>query len=132
MRARSFLVLATVSVLAAGLTIDVAGCNTVAENQTAQATLASQVEGATYYEPRVEGFSLDSRLMSHMRESPVLTAERYCRNNGFSTVADLTLRASTATRTIEDGALHQQAGRTYQAFAMIRCQTHQESPVSKG
>jgi hypothetical protein len=123
MKTHSLILIGTAVALAFGLTQQ-ALTRGATQLEPARAAPGLSASTATFHAPKVEGVNLDVRLMGHMRASPVQTAERFCRDNGYSMVADLTIRPSTATRTIADGEVHAGPGATNQAFAMIRCETH--------
>lgn len=93
---------------------------------------AGPATAATFYQPRIDGLSIDVRMMAHMRASPTQTAERFCRDKGYTTVADLVTRPSAATRTIADGAVHAALSEMKQAFAMIRCDSHHRQVAANG
>lgn len=124
MKTRASILVGTAIALAMGLSLDLIRKDAQAEMQMTQVSSAPSTQTATYHAPRLDGVNLDVRLMGHMRASPVRTAERFCRDNGYSRVADLTVRPSTATRTIADGKVHDTPGITNRAFAMIRCESH--------
>ena len=126
MRTRPILLTAAAIAAIAGAFLMVPGNS----NANVDGTVAAQT--VVFHAPKIGGMNLDSRLMGHMRASPTQTAERFCRNKGYSTVADLMLRASVATRTIADGTVHDDAGTTNQTFAMISCQSHPANAMSAG
>ena len=75
----------------------------------------------TYHAPRLEGFDLDTRLTRHRQSSTLPTAERYCRERGYSSAYDFAVRPSIATRTMGDNVVHIDRSGRQQAFAMIQC-----------
>ena len=127
MKMLTSMILGAAIALALGLSLD-AIRNGAAER--GMASRADQVDAAMFFRPQLGGMNLDVRMMGHMRADPVRTAERFCRDNGYTGVADIVVRASAATRTIADGAVHTAPGGAQGAFALIRCQSHQPIVVA--
>ena len=133
MKTRSHILVGTAIALALGLSLDLIRKDAeMAPEPLAAAPVSVAADTQTYFEPKLGGVNLDVRMMGHMRASPVRTAERFCRDKGYTSVADLTVRASTATRTIADGAVQRRPGLSNQAFAMIRCANHPANLSSTG
>jgi len=124
MQTRSPILVGTAIALAMGLSLDMIRKDArPALDPIGVAPASVMRETATYLAPRLDGVNLDVRMMGHVRADPLHTAERFCRDRGYTSVADLTVRASTVTRTIADGAVHAGPGHAALAFAMIRCQS---------
>ena len=107
---------AAIAIALTALTAGIAGYQIVgAEARTEIATAKSFVT------PRIDGRRLDIRYTIRQPADPVMTAERFCRSQGFDTVVGYSIQPASATRTIGDFAAQNGALASLRAFYAIRC-----------
>ena len=76
----------------------------------------------SFITPRIDGRRLDIRYNNRRPADPAMTAERYCRQQGFDTVVGYSIQPASATRTIGDFAAQNGALGSLRAFYAIRCE----------
>lgn len=113
----------TVAMVALSILLSVVGLGVLGPGQPVATAGVVQDESRErlYANPRLEGRQIDIRLAAHMRPDPVLTAERYCREQGYTRVAYYVMRPSSVTRTMGDEKEHLSETGDLTAFRMIAC-----------
>lgn len=81
----------------------------------------------SFITPRIDGRRLDIRYNIRRPADPAMTAERYCRQQGFDTVVGYSIQPASATRTIGDFAAQDGVLGSLRAFYAIRCQGSSEA-----
>lgn len=90
---------------------------------------AGEQSGAerSFLTPRLDGRRLDVRYSTTTPASPTMTAERYCRSQGYDTVVGYSVQPTSATRMIGDYEEQTASATQLTAFYAIRCASSQAS-----
>lgn len=76
----------------------------------------------SFVTPRIDGRRLDIRYSTRQPADPAMTAERFCRSQGYDTVVGYSIQPASATRTIGDFTAQNGALASLRAFYAIRCE----------
>jgi hypothetical protein len=75
----------------------------------------------SFITPRLDGRRLDVRYSTTTPASPAMTAERYCRSQGYDHVVGYSVQPASATRMIGDFEAQNGPATELRAFYAIRC-----------